>query len=138
MSEVVGARAENDLRIARHLDLPGTIAPVGDREPSHFDVIFRRNGDYELHLDVLVAPAEDRFLGEKGDHEIVQLGADRLVSGGPDGTRSNIAEVEKLAPGVAGTVFPPTGHCHSPKEAGATPRVGERPPGPALGQKKGG
>ena len=39
--EVVGERTENDLGIARHLDLPRPVALVRDREPAHLDVVLR-------------------------------------------------------------------------------------------------
>ena len=60
MREVVLGRCQHHLGIARDLDFARPVAAVGDRQPPHLDVVFGRDGDLQLRLEVAVAAAERR------------------------------------------------------------------------------
>ena len=100
MREVVLRTRQHDLRVAGDLDLARLRAAVGDRQPPHLHVVFRRHGDLELRLDVGVAAAERDLVEIERRLEAVGLLADRLVGGGPDAARPGIAQVDEVGAGV--------------------------------------
>ena len=55
-----GRRCEHDFRVARYFDDPACARAVGNARPAHLDVIFRRNGDFGMHFDTVVATPEYR------------------------------------------------------------------------------
>ena len=75
------ARAEDDLGVARDLDLARAVAVVRDRQAPHLDVVLGRDRDVEQRRDVVVAAAERRLLGEER-HQVV-LGLARPSGGRP-------------------------------------------------------
>ena len=80
MGQVVGGRGEDDLGVARDLDLARPIAVVGHGQPAHLHVVFGRDGDVELRGDVVVAAVKGRLLREERDQVVL-----RLLQGGLEG-----------------------------------------------------
>ena len=64
MGEVVGRRREDDLGVARHVDLADARAVIAHGDPAHFDVVFDRDGDIQLCRDVVV-PAPEAWRGRR-------------------------------------------------------------------------
>ena len=60
MQRVRGRRCENDFRVTRDVDRSARPRAVGDADPAQFDVVFRRNGDLGMRVEVVVAAAELR------------------------------------------------------------------------------
>ena len=55
-----GRRCEHDFRVARYIDAPARARAVANARPAHLDVIFRRNGDFGMRFDIVVAASEYR------------------------------------------------------------------------------
>ena len=137
VGQIVGRGGEDDLRIARDLDLPGTVAVVGHGQPAHLDVVFGRDRDVELGGDVVVAPVEGRLLREEGHEVVLRLLQGGLEGGRPHGTAPHVAQVEELASGVASRILPMPRHHPAPAEAGAPSRVRHHGGVVAVGQELG-
>ena len=60
MQRIGGRRCEDDLCVARHIDGSSCFGPVGDADPAQFDVIFGRNGDLGMGVQLAAAGAELR------------------------------------------------------------------------------
>ena len=135
VGQVVGGGGEDDLGVARDLDLARAIAMVGHREPPHLDVVFGRYRDVELGRDVVVAPVERRLLREEGDQVVLRLLPGGLEGGRPDGAAAHVAQVEELAPRVAGGIFTVPGYRTASTEAGAPSGVRHHGGVVAVGQE---
>src|SRR4051812_1913170 len=108
MGRVSRGWREYDLRIRCQLDLAWTLSPVGDADSSKLDVIFRRNADLDVRVDLIVTPLE---LG-------APLGVDRLIArsalqrrlmrGGPELAGVDIAQIAERSPAIAGWILVPT------------------------------
>ena len=62
-------RRENHFRVARDVDRPGNPGPASDVDPAHFDIVFGRNYDLGVRLEIEISAAElctplreDRFV----------------------------------------------------------------------------
>ena len=75
MREIVLGACQHDLGVAGDLDLARPIAAVGDRQPPHLHVVFRRDGDLELRFEVAVAAPERRLVELEGGLVLVGLAA---------------------------------------------------------------
>ena len=124
--EVVLGTRQHDLGVAGHLDLARLRAAVGDRQPPHLHVVFRRHGDLELRFDVGVAAAERDLVEIEGGLEPVGLLADRLVGGRPDAARPRIAQVDVVGAGVGRRVVAPPRDRDVAPHAEAAAGVGDR------------
>ncbi len=109
MERVRRGGGENDLRVARHLDLSALARAVRDVDAAHLDVILRRDGDLRVRVEVVVAAAELRpRLGE--DRFVAfRLLERRLIRGRPELPGAHVADVAERAPVVAGAVLAPAG-----------------------------
>ncbi len=125
VGEVVGVRREHDLGVARDLELPRALAVVRHLQPAHLDVVLGRDGDVELRSDLVVGPLEGRLLHGEGDQVVRGFPGGRVVRRGPDPTAADVAQVEELAPGVAGRVLAKAGDGAPAAEARAAARVGD-------------
>ena len=70
VGEIVLGTREHDLGVAGDLDLARPVAAVGDRQPAHLDVVFRRHGDLQLRLEVAVAAPERDLVEIEGRVEL--------------------------------------------------------------------
>ena len=109
MGEVVLRPPQDDLGVAGNLDLPRPVAPVGDRQPSHLDVVFRRHRDLQLRLEIAVTPAIRHLVELQRRFVLVRLTAYRLIGRRPDEARSRIPEIDVLSADVRGAIFTLTG-----------------------------
>ena len=60
MQRVRGRRGEDDFRVARDVDRPARPRTVGDADAAELDIIFRRDRDLGMRVDIVVAPPEFR------------------------------------------------------------------------------
>ena len=58
MRQIGRRRRENDLGIAGHVELADTSSVVPDRQPTHLDVVFGRDGHVHACRQVVVAALE--------------------------------------------------------------------------------
>ena len=135
VGQVVGGRGEDDLGVARDLDLARTIAVVGHRQPAHLDVVLGRDRDVELGGDVVVAAVEGRLLREEGDQVVLRLLRRGLEGGRPDRAAAHVAQVEELAARIAGRILAVPRDRAAPTEAGAAAGVGHHRGVVAVGQE---
>jgi hypothetical protein len=84
VGEIVLGRRQHDFGVARDLDLPRAIAAVHDRQPPYFHVVFGRNRDLQLGVEIAVA-GSNRHLVQVEDRIVaVRFVADRLKGRRPD------------------------------------------------------
>ncbi len=110
MQRVRGRRREDHLGIARHVQRPRGPRPIGDVDPAELDVVFRRNHDLGMRLEIEIlasklrpALREDRFVA-------IRLLPRRLVCRRPELAACLVAQIAEGAPIVGRGVFAPPGH----------------------------
>lgn len=57
---VGGGQGEHDFRVTCYIKYSARGKTVGDAHPAQLDVIIRRNGDFGLRLNIVIAAAEHR------------------------------------------------------------------------------
>ncbi len=119
MGQVVRRRGEDDLRVARDLDLAGTVAVVRDRQPPHLDVVLGGDRDVEERRDAVVAAAEARLLGEERHQVVLGLSSHRVVGRRPHPAAAHVPQIDELASRVARGVLAVARDHAVPPEAGA-------------------
>ena len=68
MREVVSLGNEHNLCVAGHVDLANPAALTRERDPTHLDVVFRGNRDFQTRGNLIVQSPKHRALGaEFGD-----------------------------------------------------------------------
>ena len=109
MQRVGGSGREHDFRVAGDLDRAPRSRAVGDAEPAQLDVVFGRNDDFGMRLEIVVAPA--KFGARFGEYRFVVRRARRrrLMRGRPEVAAGRVADVAERPPVVAGAVFAPAG-----------------------------
>ena len=58
MQRVRGRRRQHHFRVTGDLDRPARPGAIGDADPAQFDVVFRRNDDLGMGVEVVVAAAK--------------------------------------------------------------------------------
>src|SRR5229473_4302815 len=81
MQRVRGGRREHDFRITRDFDRPACPGAVGDADPAQFDVVFRRNDDIGMRIEIVVAAAKLRTSLRKNYFVILRLLQSRVIGG---------------------------------------------------------
>ena len=110
MQRVRGRRCKNHFRVTRDFNRPGCLGAVDDADPAHLGVVLGRNGDFRVHVEIVVAAAELHPRLRENRLVLLRFLERRLVSGGPELPAGSIADVAERAPVVAGAVFTPTRH----------------------------
>ena len=123
--EVRGRRSEDDLGVARHLDFAGTIGVVHDRQPADFDIVLGRDRDIEPRREAVMDAMEGRAFRRQRDQVFPRLDAVRICGWRPDRAGPYIAQIEKLAAGIASGIAAAPGDRSSPAEARAAAPVGD-------------
>src|SRR6266576_3334638 len=83
---------------------------VGERGAPQFYVVFRRDTDFGVNLETILALAK---LGTRlREYGFVAFGGAQggLVSGRPKFSRRHVAQINKGSPAIARGVFAPAGH----------------------------
>ena len=112
MGIVGSGRRQHDFGIRGHLDLAPPAVLIGDRDPAHLGVVFRRDHHFQQGCDRSVFPADlGPPLGE-GRLIAVRRNAGGLIAGRPGFAALDIAQKHVAAPGIAGGVFFPAGDRH--------------------------
>src|SRR5512146_1243269 len=73
VGQIRGGRGQDDLGVARDLELARPVAPVGHGEAPDFDVVLGGDRDVELRRDVTLTAAEHGALGMEGDQILFGL-----------------------------------------------------------------
>src|SRR6478672_3058590 len=83
---------------------------IGQGDTPQLDVVFGRNAQLRMNLEITMALAEFRAgLGENSF--VIFCRAQRwLISGGPEFSRCHVAQIKKRAPAIAGRILAPTGN----------------------------
>ena len=100
MRHVGVGRGEHDLRVAGNVEAPHLAAVIGQGDASQFRIVLGRDDHFGADLDVVVDPPPDRAIRRKRHFVFRRLERRRLVSGRPDATGVEVADVEEAAPGV--------------------------------------
>ncbi len=124
VGEVRGRRRQDDLRVARDVDLANAGAVIGHRHPPHLDVVLGRDRHIEPRRHRAVPALERRALRQKGDRVVVGLPVHWMVRRGPGRTAPDVAQVDELAARVARRVVARPRHRETAPEAGAAAGVG--------------
>ena len=125
MQRIGGRGRQRDLRIARHVDRPPGARAVGDAHAPQLDVVFRRDDDLHVRLEVAVAAAELRARFREDRLVLFRRLARRLVRRRPEDAARRVADVAERAPGVARGVFAPARDGDVLPAAVAAARVGD-------------
>src|SRR6266513_4610199 len=82
---------------------------TGQGDTPQLDIVFGRNAQLRMNLEITMALAEFRpGLGENSF--VIFCRAQRwLISGGPELSRCDVAQIKKRAPAIAGRILAPTG-----------------------------
>src|SRR5438477_11050722 len=82
---------------------------IGQGNTTQLDVVFGRNAQLRMNLEITTALAEFRAgLGENSF--VIFCRAQRwLISGGPEFSCCQVAEIKKRAPAIAGRILTPAG-----------------------------
>jgi len=121
MQRVCSRRCEDDLRVARDLDLSACSAAVGDGDPAQLDIILGEtliSVCISTSLSVLRNSARP---SEKIASYFFRRFERRLIGGRPELSARHVADVTERAPIVAGTVFAPAGDGDSVPSAVTAP-----------------
>ena len=81
MRRVCGRRRKHDLRVTRDIERPTLTGSVGDGNSAQLDVILRRNGDFGVRVDPVIATAEHRAPFRENRFRSVRSLERRLVCG---------------------------------------------------------
>src|SRR3954453_22852596 len=83
---------------------------IGQGNTTELDVVFGRNAQLRMDLEITMALAEFRAgLGENSF--VIFCRAQRwLISGGPEFSRCHVAQIKKRAPVIASRIFTPAGN----------------------------
>ena len=109
---------------------------IGERDAAHFDVIFRRNGDFGVRIDLVdaraklgAALAEDGFVSCRGAATWADARRTRTLP------LSEVAQINKSTPAIARGIFPPAGQRGVVPQAVAAARVGHHDVITAIGEQ---
>src|SRR6059058_2725150 len=82
---------------------------IGQGNTTQLDVVFGRNAQLRMNLEITLALAEFRAgLGENSF--VIFCRAQRwLISGRPEVSRCHVAQIKKRAPAIAGRILAPAG-----------------------------
>jgi hypothetical protein len=141
VGQIVRGRREDDLGIARHLDLARPVASIGHSEPPHLGVVFGRNGDLEQSRDsAFAAPEARHFRLER--REVVEVSAAgrrtaarRQEGRTPDLAAPHVTQVDRLAGRIARGVVAESGHRLAAMKTGAAAGVGDHHRVAAVGEE---
>ena len=98
-----------DFGVAGQLKLAGPAIVIDERDQTHFRVVVPRDADGPRRLNVAVPAAELGPVGVEGDLVFIPSSGHRLKPDRPDPAVLGTADVDELAPAVAGRVLPPAG-----------------------------
>ena len=108
MGGVLRGRSQDDLGISGQLDDAPRVRVIGQSDAAQLDIVFGGNADFGVDIQAGVALAElGAGLGEDGFESLGHAQAG-LMSGGPDLSGDDIAQVDKGAPTIAGGILAPT------------------------------
>src|SRR5207248_10548588 len=80
---------------------------IGQGDTSQLDVVLGRNAQLCMNLQITMALADIRAgLGENS-FVIFRRAQRWLISGGPEFSRCNVAQIKKCAPAIAGLILAP-------------------------------
>ncbi len=99
--------AENDLAVARQLELAFLARVVCDCDASYFSCILGNDRDLRARLDVAIHAQEGDAIGREHRAIPLRLGAGWLVRGGPRAAASEVLHVDEASRVVARAVRPP-------------------------------
>src|SRR5437588_7336318 len=82
---------------------------IGQGNATQLDVVFGRNAQLRMNLEITMALAEFRpGLGENS-FVIFCRAQRRLISGGPEFSRRRVAQIDERAPVIASRILAPAG-----------------------------
>ena len=113
----------------------GMLGAVRDRDPPQLDVIFRRNADFGMGVDSVIAAAE-LGAGLREDRLVTFARLERWLPGsGPKGAAVQIAQIAESAEAIARGVFPPARHGQIAPAAVTAARTGDDDMVSAVGKQ---
>ena len=125
MGLIPAAVIETDLGVAGDFDNTGYAGTIDNGDAPQFDIIFGRDTDLSVQIESILPLAElGTRLGEDGFILFDGLGG-RLVRGGPDRARHDVADVDPMAGGIARSIGPPAKDVHVARAALAAPGIRE-------------
>src|ERR1700730_4978246 len=104
-------------------------------DPSHFDVVFRRNPDFGLDFQVASVLAKLSLGLRKGHLITFSRTQRRLISGGPEFSGRAIAHINESSPAIARGILPPTRDCQITPAAVSPSRATDGEMITAIGKK---
>ncbi|EGF32456.1 hypothetical protein IMCC9480_2461 [Oxalobacteraceae bacterium IMCC9480] len=110
MGGVGRGRCQHHFGVAGDFDGAAMARAVGDFAAADFDVVFGRDHDFGMHVDVMVGAAELGPAFRKNHFVMLRFDQRRLVGAGPEIAVVDIAHVAKATPVVARAVGPPARH----------------------------
>src|SRR5882724_8963520 len=135
MSLVRAALIQAHLGITGQVELAGNTGVIDERYDTHFCIVIRRDTHSPPGFDVAVPAAELGPVDMKFDIILIGRPAERLRPSGPPFAARQISDVAKLAPTIAGSIFPPTSHVHVAPSTPSTPGGSDHDGVPAVGQQ---
>ena len=103
---------EDDLAVACELDVAIHPGAIGQRDPTNLGAFARDDDDLRSCVDAVVAAREGRAIGGERDMVGRRGRTHRLVRGGPDRTRRDVADVDPLPGRIACGIRAPAKHVH--------------------------
>src|SRR5205807_4673765 len=83
---------------------------IGQGHATQLDVVFGRNAQLGMHLQIAMTLAELRPSLRENGLVILCRAQCRLISSGPEFSRRHVAQIEERAPAIAGRILAPAGN----------------------------
>src|SRR5262249_24605925 len=121
VSLVSAAVVQAYLRVARQFQFAGLAAMIDKRQRAPLRIDVRHDADAATRFDVAAQTTEFGAVGVKLEFMLISGPAKWLIANGPDFVFSQVTDVIKLAPAIAGHIFAPAGDIQAPPGADSGP-----------------